>query len=51
MFFKEKIEKLEANINKNPNIDPLSELKKKLKHSKLKFSCSKDILNVLLGHN
>ena len=28
MFFKEKIEKLEANINKNPNIDPLSELKK-----------------------
>ena len=28
-FFKEKIEKLEANINKNPNIDPLAELKKK----------------------
>ena len=27
-FFKEKIEKLEDNINKNPNIDPLSELKK-----------------------
>ena len=27
-FFKEKIEKLEANINKNPDIDPLSELKK-----------------------
>ena len=27
-FFKEKIENLEANINKNPNIDPLSELKK-----------------------
>ena len=28
-FFKEKIEKLEANINKDPNIDPISELKKK----------------------
>merc|ERR1711997_1307611 len=37
-FFKEKIEKLEANINKNPNIDPLTELKKKMKHSNLKFS-------------
>ena len=37
-FFKEKIEKLEANINKDPNIDPISELKKKLKNSNLKFS-------------
>ena len=37
-FFKEKSEKLEANINKNPSIDPLSELKKNLKHSNLKFS-------------
>jgi len=28
-FLKKKFEKLEANINKNPNIDPLSEMKKK----------------------
>ena len=51
MFFKEKIEKLEANINKNPNIDPLSELKKKLKHSKLKFSLrtvkEKEVLKIM----
>ena len=51
MFFKEKIEKLEANINKNPTIDPLSELKKKLKHSKLKFSLrtvkEKEVLKIL----
>ena len=50
-FFKEKIEKLEANINKNPNIDPLSELKKKLKHSNLKFSLKtvkeKEVLKLL----
>ena len=50
-FFKEKIEKLEANINKNPNIDPLSELKKKMKHSNLKFSLrtvkEKEVLKIL----
>ena len=50
-FFKEKIEKLEANINKNPNIDPLSELKKKMKHSNLKFSLKtvkeKEVLKLL----
>ena len=50
-FFKEKIEKLEANINKNPNIDPLSELKKNLKQSNLKFSLrtvkEKQVLKIL----
>ena len=50
-FFKEKIEKLEANINKKPNIDPLSELKEKLKNSNLKFSLKtvkeKDVLKLL----
>ena len=50
-FFKEKIEKLEANIKKNPNIDPLSELKKKMKHSNLKFSLrtvkEKEVLKIL----
>jgi hypothetical protein len=52
-FFKEKIEKLEANINKNPNIDHLSELEKKLKHSNLKFRLrsvkEKEVLKVMKG--
>ena len=50
-FFKEKIEKLANNINKNPNIDPVSEMKKKLKHSNLKFSLrtvkEKQVLRIL----
>ena len=50
-FFKEKIEKLEANIKKNPDIDPLSELKEKMKNSNLKFSLKtvkeKDVLKLL----
>ena len=50
-FFKEKIEKLAAGIRKDPKIDPLAPLRKKLEGTKrtfkLKTVSAKHVLNIL----
>ena len=51
VFFKEKVEKLAASINKDPDNDPFSRLKEKLRDSNLKFNLKtvseKVVLNLL----
>ena len=50
-FFKEKVEKLAASVNKDPNVDPFSRLKEKLRVLNLKFNLKtvseKVVLNLL----
>ena len=51
VFFKEKVEKLAASIKKDPDNDPFSRLKGKLRDSNLKFNLKtvgeKVVLNLL----
>jgi len=48
-FFKEKVEKLAASVIKDPNVDPFSRLKEKLKGSNLKFNLKTVSEKVVLG--
>ena len=48
-FFKEEVEKLAASVIKDPNVDPFSRLKEKLRGSNLKFYLKTVSENIVLG--